>query len=162
MSLKRCCDRCGTSDKSKLKGAGLLIKQTTGAFIDEPQEKATVKIKGGLDLCTDCESVVEQIIRDSILGEYNVGESPVSDDVPGLAYELPEAGAEQIIEKDGLESSTFEEASDPMAESESIPDPIPEPIPTPEAPEAPQSLSSAKKQERIKPGRINLGVPGDV
>ena len=178
MSLKRICDRCGTSDPAKLRGQiGMLeIMVKSGCFADA-SETGTVVISERIDLCYDCLANVPDVIE-TLLGRASVSRSEES--IP----EVPKPKRAEVTKKIGSIKSGPERASiatppppkspppepkeDPVSPpSEEKEEPVPSESPQPSPPGEPEPKPAAPLGQKVTPGKVVFDaddsgdVPGD-
>ena len=180
MSLRRVCDRSGTSDPAKLKEKYYFeYRLVKGLFADEkPAREAgddgtngTIVIEGIVDLCDECGVAVEAIVKEQIIGTAFV-EPPkptpaskkaaptkpkapaaplAAPPVPKVVESTPEVKA-QVAE---IMKEVKETAEDAIEKANATPAPVPEPEPASEPAPEPE-------KKGIQPGKMEFGgVPGD-
>jgi translation initiation factor IF-2 len=101
MSLRRVCDRSGTSDPTKLTEKYYFeYKLVKGVFGDEESPvvdvtNGTVVMEGRIDLCDECGVAVEAIVKEQIIGTTFV-EAPTPKPAPAAPKK---AAAKKAVEK---------------------------------------------------------------
>ena len=150
MSLKRICDRCGTSDPAKLRNQiGMLeIMVKSGCFADA-SETGSVVISERIDLCCDCLINVPDVIE-TLLGRASVSRSEES------ILEVPKLKRAEVTKETGSIKSG------PKRALISTP-PLPKPPPSPEPKEDPIAPPSSpeEKEEPILPESTQPSPPGE-